>query len=67
MASDVRIREARDGDLEAVATLMTTALAPYYGGDHRRHAERIFQTHVSGGQEFDSASSQSSRRCLLRM
>ena len=51
MASDVRIREARDGDLEAVATLMTTALAPYYGGDHRRHAERIFQTHVSGGQD----------------
>lgn len=47
----IEIREAREGDLEAVADLMTAALAPYYGGDHSRHAERIFRTHISGGQD----------------
>lgn len=45
------MREARLGDFEAVAELMTHALEPYYGGDHRRHAERIFQTHISGGDD----------------
>lgn len=47
----LRIREAREGDFEAVASLMTSALEPYYGGDHRRHAERIFSTHVTGGRD----------------
>lgn len=43
------IREAEKNDFEFVVNLMISALSPYYGGDHRRHAERIFSTHISGG------------------
>ncbi len=28
---------------------MVRALSPYYGGDHRAHARRIFDTHMAGG------------------
>jgi len=28
---------------------MHAALLPYYGGDHKAHAARIFSTHISGG------------------
>lgn len=49
MLHDPQIREAREGDFEFVAALMENALAAYYDGDHRAHAERIFRTHMSGG------------------
>lgn len=45
----VNIREARKEDREFVVQLMVVALAPYYGGDHKAHAERIFSTHIAGG------------------
>src|ERR1035441_7712614 len=43
------VREAEIKDRDFVVSLMCDALAPYYGGDHRAHAERIFSTHISGG------------------
>lgn len=48
---DPVIREAESGDFDFVVNLMETYLAPYYGGDHRAHAERIFTTHLSGGKD----------------
>ncbi|MFO0704556.1 MAG: GNAT family N-acetyltransferase [Candidatus Andersenbacteria bacterium] len=45
------IREARTGDFEWVEKLMQNALEPYYGGDHRAHAKRIFQAHITGGTD----------------
>jgi hypothetical protein len=45
------IRPAVSTDLEFVISLMEEALGPYYGGDHRTHAQRIFDTHVSGGTD----------------
>jgi ASC-1-like (ASCH) protein/GNAT superfamily N-acetyltransferase len=30
---------------------MHEALEPYYGGDHKAHARRIFSTHISGGKD----------------
>jgi len=49
--TNVLIREARVGDFEWVSNLMQEALEPYYGGDHRAHAKRIFDTHISGGHD----------------
>lgn len=46
---DARIREAIAADEQFVIELMVDALAPYYGGDHRAHAQRIFATHMAGG------------------
>lgn len=46
---NVLIREASEGDFEWVENLMQNALEAYYGGDHRAHARRIFDVHVSGG------------------
>jgi len=31
---------------------MELALGPFYGGDHRAHARRIFDTHISGGTDY---------------
>lgn len=45
------VREAESGDFDFVVNLMETYLAPYYGGDHRAHAERIFSTHMAGGKD----------------
>jgi ASC-1-like (ASCH) protein/ribosomal protein S18 acetylase RimI-like enzyme len=45
----VVVREAAAGDFEWVADLMVRALSPFYGGDHRAHAQRIFDTHMEGG------------------
>jgi len=50
-SSDIEIRDANHDDLNFVINLMCHALAPYYGGDHKRHAERIFGTHISGGND----------------
>lgn len=47
----IRIREASSEDSEFVTELMDSALGPYYGGDHRAHAKRIFSTHISGGRD----------------
>jgi ASC-1-like (ASCH) protein/ribosomal protein S18 acetylase RimI-like enzyme len=47
----VQIRPAIEADFDFVVSLMDEALSPYYGGDHRSHARRIFDTHVSGGRD----------------
>jgi len=48
---NINIREAREQDWEFVKKLMCEALEPFYGGDHKKHAERIFSTHISGGKD----------------
>jgi hypothetical protein len=48
---DLSIREAVEHDRGFVERLMVDALQPFYGGDHKRHARRIFDTHISGGQD----------------
>ena len=47
--NDVIIRSAAADDFEWVADLMVRALSPFYDGDHRAHAQRIFDTHMKGG------------------
>lgn len=47
--ANILIREAREDDFAWVENLMQNALVAYYGGDHRAHARRIFDTHISGG------------------
>jgi hypothetical protein len=47
-SGSMAIREALQDDFDFVVSLMSDALAPFYGGDHQRHAERIFATHISG-------------------
>jgi ASC-1-like (ASCH) protein len=49
--SKIEIRQATENDLDFVINLMDNALTPYYGGDHRAHAIRIFETHISGGKD----------------
>lgn len=49
--SAIIIREARSGDLDFVKDLMQKALEPFYDGDHRAHAERIFKDHINGGAD----------------
>jgi ribosomal protein S18 acetylase RimI-like enzyme len=45
----VIVRPAAAGDFEWVANLMVRTLSPFDGGDHRAHAQRIFDTHMDGG------------------
>lgn len=47
--NNVVIRSAGADDFEWVADLMVRALSPFYDGDHRAHARRIFDTHMEGG------------------
>ncbi|OGE80873.1 MAG: hypothetical protein A3C04_00195 [Candidatus Wildermuthbacteria bacterium RIFCSPHIGHO2_02_FULL_45_25] len=47
--TNILIRDAREDDFEWVENLMQNALEAYYGGDHRAHARRIFDVHISGG------------------
>ncbi len=47
--NNVVIRPAASDDFEWVADLMVRALSPFYDGDHRAHARRIFDTHMEGG------------------
>lgn len=47
--SDIVVRPARADDFNFVADLMVRALTPFYDGDHRTHARRIFDTHINGG------------------
>ena len=49
--NDVTIRSAAADDFEWVADLMVRALSPFYDGDHRAHAQRIFDTHMKGGTD----------------
>jgi ASC-1-like (ASCH) protein/GNAT superfamily N-acetyltransferase len=48
---NITIREAEKEDFDFVIELIHKALSPYYGGDHRAHAQRIFSTHISGGKD----------------
>lgn len=50
-AAQLSLRTANEDDFAFVTDLIDSALAPYYGGDHRAHARRIFATHVSGGKD----------------
>jgi ASC-1-like (ASCH) protein/ribosomal protein S18 acetylase RimI-like enzyme len=52
VSAGVIIRPANDGDFEWVASHMERALSPFYGGDHRAHAQRIFDTHMQGGVDY---------------
>lgn len=49
MKTKVVIREALPNDFDWVVNLMLEALEPFYGGDHKAHAERIFNAHIDGG------------------
>lgn len=51
LEQQVTVREAIEADRKFVVSLMDSALRPYYGGDHVAHAERIFDTHIAGGQD----------------
>lgn len=47
----VHIRQATVADRGWVTNLMDVTLTPYYDGDHRAHAERIFRAHLAGGND----------------
>lgn len=47
--SNIVVRKANADDFEFVADLMVRALTPFYDGDHRAHARRIFDAHMAGG------------------
>jgi ASC-1-like (ASCH) protein/ribosomal protein S18 acetylase RimI-like enzyme len=51
-AREVLIREAIQSDWKYVVALIARGLAPYYDGDHRAHANRIFSTHIAGTQDL---------------
>ncbi|KKW43046.1 MAG: GCN5-related N-acetyltransferase [Candidatus Magasanikbacteria bacterium GW2011_GWA2_56_11] len=46
-----RVRGAVESDRQFVSDLMEGALSPYYDGNHRAHANRIFTTHINGGED----------------
>lgn len=46
---NIVVRPARASDFGFVSDLMVRALTPFYDGDHRAHARRIFDTHIAGG------------------
>ena len=47
--SNIVVRPARASDFGFVSDLMVRALTPFYDGDHRAHARRIFDMHIAGG------------------
>ncbi|MFA5080514.1 MAG: GNAT family N-acetyltransferase [Candidatus Paceibacterota bacterium] len=47
-----KIRNAESADFNWVEDLMQNALKDYYGGDHRAHAKRILNAHLSGGTDY---------------
>ena len=47
----ISIRPAKIDDKLFIIDLMLDALAPFYGGDHKAHATRIFEAHISGGTD----------------
>lgn len=50
--AEVTIREAITADSAWVSDLMQDVLEPYYGGDHRAHAKRILDAHLSGRMDL---------------
>ena len=46
---NIIVREALASDFRFVSELMVRALTPFYDGDHRAHARRIFDAHIAGG------------------
>ena len=50
--AEVTIREAVAADFVWMSDLMQDSLEPYYGGDHRAHAKRILNAHLSGGMDL---------------
>lgn len=48
---NIIVRPARADDFDFVSDLMVRALTPFYDGDHRAHARRIFDTHIAGGHD----------------
>jgi ASC-1-like (ASCH) protein/GNAT superfamily N-acetyltransferase len=57
------IRPATADDTSYLFDAFEHALSPYYGGDHLAHAERLLQTHLSGG--IDNRGLLSTRQLLL--
>lgn len=47
----ITVREATASDADFVASIMTEALSPYYGGDHVAHSERILRAHLESGAD----------------
>lgn len=47
----IQICEAAHEDFEFVVRIMDEALSRFYDGDHTKHAERIFTTHIAGGTD----------------
>ena len=45
----INIRLAVKDDFEWVSDLMNKTLNSFYGGNHLKHAKRIFDAHISGG------------------
>lgn len=48
---DIIIRDAIESDFVWISNTMQEALCPFYGGDHRAHAKRIFDAHINGGED----------------
>ena len=46
--NDIIVRPARADDFSFVSDLMIQALTPFYDGDRRAYAQRIFDTHIAG-------------------
>lgn len=65
MSEGRKIREAQETDFQFVSDLMDHALAPYYDGDHRAHAARIFETHICGGNDHVGHFSAEQRMFIL--
>lgn len=57
------VRKARCEDFKWVESIMQNTLEPYYGGDHRAHAKRIFDAHIAGG--VDDIGFFSSEQCMF--
>jgi ASC-1-like (ASCH) protein len=47
----IAIRLAVESDFLFIESLMNLALNPYYEGDHCAHAQRIFKSHIAGGDD----------------
>lgn len=57
------VRPATSEDASYLRDAFKEALSPYYGGDHLAHAQRVLQTHLSGGA--DDRGLLSTRQLLL--
>lgn len=47
----VHIRPAEESDRAYLLEAFEKVLAPFYGGDHRAHADRLLNTHLAGGDD----------------